>query len=130
MAKLVTLATKLLGMEEKELYELFTKRMDIASNIWLFVVGFIVGYVSTFASIVLNIASVASSVWGVFPVYSLLLAVTVVLALYIFGWVVYHGFYGINPIHAQESVLKDYLAARKIIRDRQADWATFAIDIF
>jgi len=40
------------------------------------------------------------------------------LAIYLFVQVVYTGFYGINPVRAQERLLKDYLEARKIIRER------------
>ena len=118
MAKLVTLAKDHTDMEEKELYELFTKRMDIASNIWLFIVGFLVGYVSTFATSILNLSSIAGTLWASFPYLSLLFVIIIVLAVYVFAQVVYTGFYGINPIHAQERLLKDYLEARKLIRDR------------
>jgi hypothetical protein len=118
MTKLVDLVNRHLDMEEKELYELFTKRMDIASNIWLFVVGFIVGYVSTFATSILNLSSIAGTLWGYSPYLSLFIVAIIGLAVYAFAQVVYTGFYGINPIHAQERLLKDYLDARKIIRDR------------
>lgn len=129
MAKLVTLATNHLDMEEKELYELFTKRMDVASNVWLFLVGFLVGYVGTFVASILNLTSIAGNLWGFSPYLSLPIIVLIGFAVYFFAQLLYSGFYGFSPVHAQESLLKDYLAARKIIRDRQADWTTFAVDI-
>ncbi len=118
MAKMVTLATNHPDMEEKELFDLFTKRLDIVSNIWLFVVGFIVGYVSTFATSILNLTSVASTLWKSYPYLSLLFIFIIGLALYLFAQVVYTGFHSFNPVHAQARVVKDYLDARKIIRDR------------
>ncbi|SRR6266705_5769958 len=118
MAKMVTLATNHPDMEEKELFDLFTKRLDIVSNIWLFVVGFIVGYVSTFATSILNLTSVASTLWKSYPYLSLLFIFIIGLALYLFAQVVYTGFHSFNPVHAQDRVVKDYLDARKIIRDR------------
>jgi hypothetical protein len=57
MAKLAVLAKDNEDIEEKEVFELFTKRLDVVSNIWLFMVGFIVGYASTFATSILNISS-------------------------------------------------------------------------
>ncbi len=130
MAKLVTLATNHLDMEEKELYELFTKRMDVASNVWLFLVGFLVGYVGTFVASILNLTSIAGNLWGFSPYLSLPIIVLIGFVVYFFAQLIYSGFYGFSPVRAQESLLKDYLAARKIIRDRQADWTTFAMDIF
>jgi len=118
MAKLVTLAKDHTDMEEKELYELFTKRMDVASNVWLFIVGFLVGYTSTFATSILNLSSVAGTLWASSPYLSLFFVIIIGLAIYIFVQVVYTGFYGINPVRAQERLLKDYLEARKIIRER------------
>src|SRR6267143_2991811 len=118
MARLVVLAQRHEDMEEKELYELFTKRMDIASNVWLIVVGFVIGYVSTFATVVLNLTSVAGSVWTFSPTIALLLATVVVLLIALFSQVIYYGVYGVNPIHAQDGLLRDYLEARKIIRER------------
>jgi ABC-type proline/glycine betaine transport system permease subunit len=105
-------------MEEKELYGLFTKRLDIVSNIWLFAIGFMVGYVSTFATTILTISSQAGMIWTSLPSISLLLVTVVVLAIVLFARVLYLVLFGINPIHTQESLLKDYLEARKIIRGR------------
>jgi len=130
MARLVDLAHRNEDMEEKELYELFTKRMDIGSNVWLLVVGFVVGYVSTFATVVLNLTSAAGTVWTVSPPIALLLATVVVLLIVLFSQVFYYGVYGVNPIHAQEGLLKDYLAARKVIRDRLDDWTSSTVTVF
>src|SRR5438552_18756316 len=118
MAKLAVLANRHSDMEEKELDELFSKRLEVFSNFWLFLIAFYVGFISPFATGLLHLASLASIVFPLSLTFFGFVLLLLIIGIILLTVLVYYVSYGVNPFRVQERLLKDYLEARKIIRDR------------
>ncbi len=99
-------------IEDEDLRLLFTRRLDVQSQVFFLQVGFILGILGP---ITISALGLGVQPFTVIVGTSLALLATLEVGLV---WELRTSFQKRTPSIRHETVLKDYLEARKIIRDR------------